>query len=158
LASKSSSSSKINGKRVRFAERIVQASPIVKSKPSGFPQSIKIGNLDVKLPSFDSPISESPQTRGILKKSYVLCEDVSSVQQDDDQATDEHEEIQRLSVRQCNQSSHIPKASRLPFSASFNSFFGEINRVRRLGGCVRCLELKHTGSNCSSPPKVCCVF
>jgi hypothetical protein len=37
LASKSSSSSKINAKRVRFAERIVQASPIVKSKPSGFP-------------------------------------------------------------------------------------------------------------------------
>jgi hypothetical protein len=98
LASKSSSSSKINGKQVRFAERIVQASPIVKSKPSGFPQTTKIGNLDVKLPSFDSLVSESPQTRGILKKSYVLGEDVSSVQKDDDQATDEHEEIQRLSV------------------------------------------------------------
>jgi hypothetical protein len=79
LASKSTSSSKINGKRVRFAERIVQASPIVKSKPSGFPQTIKIGNLDVKLPSFDSSVSEFPHTRGILKKSYFLCEDVSSV-------------------------------------------------------------------------------
>jgi hypothetical protein len=28
--------------------------------------------LDVKLASFDSPVSESPQTRGILKKYYVL--------------------------------------------------------------------------------------
>jgi hypothetical protein len=151
LASKSSSSSKINGKRVRFAEKIVQGSPIVKSKPSGFHQSIKIGNLDVKLPCFDSPSSESPQTRGILKKSY---EDVSSVQQQDDHATDEHEEIQRFSTRQCIQSSHVSKASCPPFSASFNSFIGEINRVRRLGGCVRCLELNHTGSNCSSPQGV----
>jgi hypothetical protein len=95
--------------------------------------------LDVKLPSFNSSVSEFPHTRGILKKSYVLCEDVYSVQQDGDQAASEHEEIQRLSVRQSNQSSHIPKASCPPFSASFNCFFGEINRVRRLGGCVRCL-------------------
>jgi hypothetical protein len=142
---------KINGKRVRFAEKFVQASTIVKSKPSGFPQSTKIGNLDVKLPCFYFPDSESPQTHGILKKSY---EDVSLVQQQDDQATDEHEEIQRLSARQCIQSSHVSNASCPPFPASFNSFFGEINRVWRLGGCVRCLELNHTGSNCSSPQGV----
>jgi hypothetical protein len=59
LASKSPSSSKINGKRVRFYEKIVQPAPMHISKPSGFPQSIKIGNLDVKLPCFDSPDSES---------------------------------------------------------------------------------------------------
>jgi hypothetical protein len=36
----------------------------------------------------------------------------------------------------------------------FNSFFGEINRFRRLGGCARCLELNHSRSNCSCPPNV----
>jgi hypothetical protein len=35
----------------------------------------------------------------------------------------------------------------------FNSFFGKINRFQRLGGCARCLELNHSGSNCSCPPK-----
>jgi hypothetical protein len=93
LTSKSSSSSKIVRKRVRFAFKIVEASPIIKSKPSGYPQSIKIGNLDVKPPCFDSEFS---QTHGILKKSY---DDVSSGQQQGDPATDEHEEIQRLSAR-----------------------------------------------------------
>jgi hypothetical protein len=36
----------------------------------------------------------------------------------------------------------------------FNSFFGEINRFWRLGGCARCLELNHSGSNCSCPQNV----
>jgi hypothetical protein len=148
LASKSSSSSKIIRKRVRFAESIVQASPIMKSKPSGYPQSIKIGNLDVKLPCFNSEVS---QTRVVLKKSF---DEVSSGQQQGDQATDEHEEIQRLSARQCFQSSHFSKAPHSPFPASLNSFFGEINRVRRLGGCAHCLEFNHSGSNCSSPQGV----
>jgi hypothetical protein len=40
----------------------------------------------------------------------------------------------------------------------FNSFFGEINRFRRLGGCARCLELNHFGSNCSSPPRCAVCF
>jgi hypothetical protein len=53
VASKSSSSSKISRKRVRFAEKIVQDSPVTKLKPYGFPQFIKIGNLDVKLPCFN---------------------------------------------------------------------------------------------------------
>jgi hypothetical protein len=152
LVSKSSSSSKFIRKRVRFAESIVQASPTIKYKPFRYPQSIKIGNLDVKLPCLDSEVS---QTRGILKKSF---DDVSSGQQQGDQATDEHEEIQRPSARQCIQSSHFSKAPHSPFPASINSFFGEINRVRRLGGCARCLEFNHSGSNCSSPPMVCNVF
>jgi hypothetical protein len=136
----------------------VQASPFVKSKPSGFPQFIKMGNLDVKLPSFDSPVSESPQTRGILKKSYVLREDVfSSVWQDDDQATYEHEEIQRLSVRQCNQSSHIPNASRPPLllrlilSLVKLIVFGAWEVVSVVLNLI-------TPGVIVPPPKVCCVF
>jgi hypothetical protein len=40
----------------------------------------------------------------------------------------------------------------------FNSFFGEINRFRRLGGCARCLELNHFGSNCSCPQDMLCAL
>jgi hypothetical protein len=87
VASKSSSSSKIIRKRVRFAESIVQASPVIKSKPSGFPRFIKIGNLDVKLPCFNSDVS---QIRGVLKKSF---DEVSSGQHQGDQVTEEHEKF-----------------------------------------------------------------
>jgi hypothetical protein len=50
----------------------VQDSPVIKSKASGFPQFIKIGNLDVKLPCFNS---EFPQIfveflRNLLMKFY----------------------------------------------------------------------------------------
>jgi hypothetical protein len=133
VASKSSSSSsKIIRKRVRSAESIMQASPVTKSKPSGFPQFIKIGNLDVKLPCFNSKVS---QIRGVLKKSF---DEVSSGKYQGDQATEEHEKTQKLSARQCSQSSHFSKAPHTPLPAMFNSFFGEINRFRRLGGCARC--------------------
>jgi hypothetical protein len=147
VASKSSSSSKIFRKRVRFAEKIVQDSPVTKSKPSGFPQFIKIGNLDVKLPCFTSEVS---QIRGVLKKSF---DEVSSGQYQSGQATGEHGKTQRLSAQQCSQSSHFSKAPHSPSPAMFNSFFGKINRFQRLGGCARCLELNHSGSNCSCPPK-----
>lgn len=46
LASKSCSSSK----KVRFAERLIQASLIIKHHPVGSQRTIKIGNLDVQLP------------------------------------------------------------------------------------------------------------
>jgi hypothetical protein len=148
VASKSSSSSKIFRKRVHFAEKIVQDSPVTKSKPSGFPQFIKIGNLDVKLPCFTSEVS---QICGLLKKSF---DEVSPGQYQSGQATGEHGKTQRLSARQCSQSSHFSKAPHSPSPAMFNSFFGEINRFWRLGGCARCLELNHSGSNCSCPQNV----
>jgi hypothetical protein len=93
MASKYSSSSKIFRKRVRFAEKIVQDSPVTKSKPSGFPQFIKIGNLDVKLPCFNSEVSH---IRGVLKKPF---DEVSSSQYQSGQATGEHVKTQRLSAR-----------------------------------------------------------
>jgi hypothetical protein len=133
----------------------VQASPVIKSKPYGFPQSIKIGNFDVKLPCFNS---EVPQIHSVLKKSF---DEVSSGQHQGDQAIkdhEEHEKIQRLSARQRSQSSHISKAPHSPSPAMFNSFFGEINRFLRLGGCARYLELNHSGSNCSSPQDVQCAL
>jgi hypothetical protein len=152
VASKSSSSSKFFKKRVRFAEKIVQDSPVTESKPSSFPQFIKIGNLDVKLPGFNS---EFTQIRGVLKKSF---DEVSLGQYQRGQANEEHGKTQRLSARQCSQSSHFPKAPHSPSPAMFNSFFGEINRFQCLGGCARCLELNHSGSNCSCPPKCAACF
>jgi hypothetical protein len=71
---RSSSSSKCPSKRVRFAEKLVQDSPIIKSKPSGLPQFVKIGNLEVKLPC---SVSEPPQICGVLRKSF---DEVSSIQ------------------------------------------------------------------------------
>jgi hypothetical protein len=105
----------------------VQDSPLIKSKPSGLPQFIKIGNLDVKLPCFNS---EFPQIRGVLKNSF---DEVSSVQDQRGQANEEHGTTQQISVQQCSQSSPFPKGPHSPSPASFNSFFGEINRFRRLG-------------------------
>jgi hypothetical protein len=89
----SSSSSKCPRKRVRFAEKIVQDSPVIKSKPSGLPQSVRIGSLEVKLPCSDS---EPPQICGVLRKSF---DEVSSVQDQRGQATEVHGEIQRISVQ-----------------------------------------------------------
>jgi hypothetical protein len=151
VASRSSSSSKCFRKRVRFAEKIVQDSLVTKSKPSGFPQFIKIGNLDVKLPCSNSELT---QIRGVLKKSF---DEVSSGQYQRGQPIEEHGKPQRLSARQCSQSFHFSKAPLPSSPAMFNSFVGEINRFRRLGGCARCLELNHSGSNCSRP-KMCCVL
>jgi hypothetical protein len=152
VVSRSSSSSKCLRKRVCFAEKIVQDSPLIKSKPSGLPQFIKIGNLDVKLPCFNS---EFPQIRGVLKNSF---DEVSSVQDQRGQANEEHGTTQQISVQQCSQSSPFPKGPHSPSPASFNSFFGEINRFRRLGGCARCLDLSHSGSNSSCPPKCAACF
>jgi hypothetical protein len=72
---------------------MVQDSPVIKSKPSGLPQFIKIGNLEVKLPCFDS---ESPQICGALRKSF---DEVSSVQDQRGQVTEVHGETQRISVQ-----------------------------------------------------------
>jgi hypothetical protein len=116
VASKSSSSSKIFRKRVCFAEKIVQDSPVTKSKPSGFPQFIKIGNLDVKIPCFNSEVS---QIRGVLKKSF---DEVSSGQYQSGQATGKHVKTQRLSARQCSQSSHFSKDPHSSSPTMFNSF------------------------------------
>jgi hypothetical protein len=99
VASRSSSSSKCFRKRVRFAEKIVQDSPVTKSKPPGFPQFIKIGNLDVKLLC---PNSDFTQIRGVLKKSF---DEVSSGQFQRGQANEEHGKTQRLPAWQCSQSS-----------------------------------------------------
>jgi hypothetical protein len=93
VVSRSPSSSKCPRKRVRFAEKMVQDSPVIKSKPSGLPQFIKIGNLEVKLPCFDS---ESPQICGALRKSF---DEVSSVQDQRGQVTEVHGETQRISVQ-----------------------------------------------------------
>jgi hypothetical protein len=108
----------------------VQGSPVTKSKPSGFPQFIKIGNLDVKLPCSNSELT---QIRGVLKKSF---DEVSSGQHQRDQAYEEHGKSQRLSARQCSQSFHFPKAPHSSSPALFNSFVGEINRFQRLGAVL----------------------
>jgi hypothetical protein len=108
---RSSSSSKRPRKRVRFAEKLVQDSPVIKSKPSGLPQFVKIGNLEVKLPC---SISEPPQICGVLKKSL---DEASSAQVQRGQATDVLGETQRISVQQCTQNFPIPKGPHFPSSA-----------------------------------------
>jgi hypothetical protein len=127
VGSRSSSSSKCPRKRVRFAEKLVQSSPVIKSKPSGLPQFVKIGSLEVKLPCSSF---EPPQIRGVLRKSL---DEASSVQVQRGQATDVHGETQQISVQPSSQNFPIPKGPHSPSSASVNSFLGEINRFRRLG-------------------------
>jgi hypothetical protein len=74
LASKSANSPK----KVRFAERIIQASLVIKHHPVGIQRTIKIGNLDVQLPCFDSSVLGSHSFHGILKKSLDFDEEHSA--------------------------------------------------------------------------------
>jgi hypothetical protein len=69
MAIRSANVSKPCSKRVRFADKIVEDSPINKSRSPEVKQTVKIGDFVLNLPSTSDQITKRLASGGILKES-----------------------------------------------------------------------------------------
>jgi hypothetical protein len=155
-------------KEVRFAEKIVQNSPVRKSHPIEVPQSVKIGSFSIDLSDSLKQANFVKSVSGILKATVSTESSCSSESDHGSQSVGILNSSLKFIWKRKSSSTEVPQGtaeqattprvtrrSSFPHAASPSSlncstnYSWELNRIRRLGGCVRCLDINHSKSNFS---------
>jgi hypothetical protein len=155
-------------KKVRFAEKIVQNSPVHKSHPIEVPQSVKIGSFSIDLSDSLKQAKVVKSISGILKATFSTESSCSSESDHGSQSAGILNPNSKFIWKQKSSSKGVPQGTveqattprvtrrnSFPHAASPSSlncsanYSWELNRIRRLRGCVRCININHSKSNCS---------
>jgi hypothetical protein len=136
--------------------------------PIEVPQSVKIGSFNIDLSDSLKQVKDVSTVSGILKATLSTKSSCSSKLDHGSQSvgnlnsnskfiwkqkssskgfsqcTVEQDATPRVTRR--NSFPHVASPSSLNCSANYS---WELNRIRRLGGCVCCLDIYHSKSNCS---------